>query len=67
MTLKFNGRKLADVRVEGVDTRDAPDFCDAYIADAIWDDTGTVLTEDELEEVNEDRDLVYNAVQAHIY
>ena len=67
MTLKFNGRQLADVEVDGVDTRDAPDFCDAFICDARWADTGDQLTDAEIDQVNEDRDLVYDAVNAFIY
>ena len=40
------------VQVDGVDGRDYPDFCDAYFSYAEYQD-GTVLTDDELEELSE--------------
>jgi len=67
MALLFNGRALADVEVDGVDRRDAPDFCDAFICNARWADTGEQLDDDELELINEDGDLVYDAVQRNLY
>ena len=39
---------IQTVQIEGVDTNDYPDFCDAFIAYAEWND-GTILTEDECE------------------
>lgn len=40
------------VEIEGVDGRDYPDFCDAYFSYAEYED-GTVLTDDQLEELCE--------------
>ena len=65
--MKFLGRTITDVEVEDIDTTDAPDFCDAYIASARWEDTGELLSDPELEELNDDRDLVYDAVLKVIY
>ena len=65
--MKFQGRRITDVEVEDIDTKDAPDFCDAFIASARWEDTGELLSEPELEELNEDRDLVYDAVLKVLY
>jgi hypothetical protein len=67
MSLTFKGRQLADVEVDDVDTRDYPDFCDAFISNARWADTGDQLTDAEIDEVNEDRDLVYDAVHRHVF
>lgn len=67
MSLTFKGRPLADVEVDDVDTRDYPDFCDAFISNARWADTGDQLTDAEIDEVNEDRDLVYDAVHRHVF
>jgi hypothetical protein len=58
-TLYFNGRKLVNVCVE--DLTDYPDFCDAYISYAEWEDTKEELTEEEYLELSNDFDLVYNA------
>jgi hypothetical protein len=58
--------KLIDnVKVEGIDTKDYPDFCDAFIASA--DYGGEPMTDEQLEELNNDRDYVYECVQNHLF
>lgn len=57
--------QIEDVEVDGIDTRDYPDFCDAYIASATY--KGRAMTEKELERLNNDGDFVYSAVQKHLY
>jgi hypothetical protein len=57
--------KISGVVVEGIDTNDAPDFVDAYIADAYYD--GEPMTDEQLEELNYDGDFVYSAVERHLY
>lgn len=52
--------KLTSIDVDGIDARDYPDFCDAYICYAEID--GKPLTEVELDQVNEERDFVYDCV-----
>jgi hypothetical protein len=51
--LELNGRAVVDYYIADVNTWDYPDFCDAYIADAVWDDTGEPLTDEESEQLNE--------------
>ena len=46
--------------IDGIDTRDYPDFCDAYICGATID--GVEATPEELEEINENSQFVYDAV-----
>ena len=54
---------IIDVDVDGIDTGDYPDFCDAFITYAVWKDTLTELTEEELTELNETHpDFVYECV-----
>ena len=65
--MRFQGRRITDVEVDDIDTKDAPDFCDAFIASARWEDTEALLSDPELEELNEDRDLVYDAVLKVLY
>ena len=65
--MRFQGRRITDAEVDDIDTKDAPDFCDAFIASARWEDTGELLSDPELEELNEDRDLVYDAVLKVLY
>ena len=58
-------RKCVDVgsiEIDGINTRDYPDFADAYVSAAKWDD-GTDLTEEELEELQDQHgDLFYERV-----
>ena len=44
----LNGKKVVDLEIDGVDSRDFPDFCDAYFSSGCYED-GTPLTDDELE------------------
>ena len=44
---------MKNLKIEGVDSTDYPDFCDSYISYAEHDD-GTPLTEDELETLTEE-------------
>jgi len=57
--------KLENLEVEGIDTRDYPDFCDAYISSA--EINGREATEEELDEINEDRDFVYELVWKRLF
>lgn len=57
--------KLENLEVEGIDTRDYPDFCDAYIGYAEID--GREATKDELEELNDNRDFVYELVWERLF
>ena len=65
--MKFLNRTIVDVEVEDIEESDYPDFCDAWISAARWDDTGTPLSEPELEELNDNKDLVYDAVMKVLY
>ena len=63
---KIDVDKLTNVNVSGVDTRDYPDFVDAYIDYAELDDVP--LTDEELDYVNTHHtDFVYDAVRAYIF
>ena len=57
--------KLEDVTVEDIDMKDYPDFCDAFIASATID--GRELTDEELNEVNEDYDYLYTQIENTLY
>ena len=59
--------KLIDnIEVDGIDTKDYPDFCDAFIASA--DYNGHPMTDKELEELNANHyDFVYECVLNAIY
>lgn len=61
----FKDREIVDVEVDGVDMRDYPKFCDAYISRAVWGDTGEELTDSEIDELNQDYDFVSEKVYNH--
>jgi hypothetical protein len=51
--LILNDRLVVDVEIDGIDTRDYPDFCDAFFSYAIYADNGEELTEEELDTLRE--------------
>lgn len=57
--------KITNIEFEGIDHKDYPDYCDAYISDADYE--GEPMTEQQLEEINENRDFVYEKLMAHLY
>lgn len=65
----LSGLIASDFVVEGIDTADYPDFCDAYIESASVFENGEWrdATDDELDELNEDSDLVYSCVENYLY
>jgi len=57
--------KISDIEFDGIDPKDYPDFCDAFIISANYD--GEPMTEEQLEEVNQDGDFVYESLMKHLY
>lgn len=58
--------KLIDnVKVADIDYKDAPDFSDAYIESADYD--GIPMTDEQLDEINEDSDFVFQCTEKQIY
>lgn len=66
---KYENAKFTDFEVDGIDTADYPDFCDAFIPNAsvIIDGEIRECTDDELDFLNEDRELVYDLVINRLY
>lgn len=62
-------KKFLDLEIDGINTNDYPDFVDAFICNANVEENGVIrqATEEELEELNDNRDLVYNLVIDHLY
>jgi hypothetical protein len=46
--LTLNDRLVVDIEIDGVDSRDYPNFCDAYFCSAYYGDTGEALSENDL-------------------
>lgn len=58
--------KLIDnVEFDNIDYTDYPDFCDAFISSA--DYNGIEMTEEQLNELNNDVDLVYELLTNYIH
>ena len=55
METKINNKTvdMSSIEIDGIDTDDYPDFCDAYISKAKFED-GTELTDTELELLQEE-------------
>jgi hypothetical protein len=61
----MNYKLIDNVEVAGIDTKDYPDFCDAYIIYAEYN--GEEMSEEQLDELNQDGDFVRNAVDSYLY
>ena len=62
--------KVHDIELDGVDTNDYPDFCDAYISSAtIENEDGTFrdATEEEIEMLNDDTSFVYETLLDQLF
>lgn len=59
MTMYLNGKKVVDAEIDGVDSTDYPDFCDAYFYVAYYED-GTELNDSELADLTDEYPDVVN-------
>lgn len=57
--------KVDNIELDGIDTKDYPDFSDAFISAADYD--GREMTDEELEELNEEYDFVHEQVLNHLF
>lgn len=57
--------KISNVSVTNIDHRDYPDFVDAYIDYAEYG--GEPMTQEQLDELNEDREFVWQEVMDKIF
>ena len=64
-TIKLDYSKISNVFVDGIDSNDYPDFCDAYIESADYDNRE--MTEDELEILNEETEFISEHVFSQIF
>jgi hypothetical protein len=56
--------KIHNIEFDGVDHSDYPDYCDAYILSCDID--GIEATEEQLNEINNDRDFLYEKLFNHL-
>ncbi len=65
MTTKMDYSKITNISVQGIDYSDYPDFSDSYIDSAEYD--GLEMTEEQLHEINDDSDFVYQSTINQIH
>ena len=58
-------KEIDNIEFDDIDYSDYPDFCDAFICSADID--GREMTDDELDELNNDREFVSNALQNYLF
>jgi hypothetical protein len=66
----FDVSKLTDIEIDGIDTKDYPDFSDAFLSFAIYDDEGfsRPLTDDECIDITENNsDFIHEEVINQIF
>ena len=56
---------ISNIEFAGIDHRDAPDYCDAYIVSA--DYNGEEMTDEQIELLNEDSQFVYEMLIKRLY
>lgn len=64
-SIKLDYSKISNVFVGGIDHEDYPDFCDAYIESADYENRE--MTEEELEILNEDGCFISEHVHSQIF
>jgi len=57
--------KISNIELEDISMRDYPDFSDAYISYADYD--GVPMTSEQLDELNNDGDFVYDAIMDKLF
>jgi hypothetical protein len=62
--------EIENIVIDGIDHSDAPDFCDAFISSAMirkFDGAWRKATDDEIDFIMEDADLLNEKVEEAIY
>ncbi len=56
--------KVSNIEFDGIDHKDYPDYADAYIVSADYD--GVEMTSDQIDELNENSEFVYDKLMEHL-
>ena len=56
---------IDDIEIDGIDHKDYPDYCDAYIANATYD--GKPMNDEQLDIINDDSMFVHEEVMKYIF
>lgn len=63
--IKHFKENVYDIEFDGIDHKDYPDYCDAYISKAMILDRECDQTEIDI--LNDDREFVYEKLMLHLY
>ena len=67
MKYKLNNLEVTDVKVDGIDMKDHPDYVDAYIESAKFASSGKELNDEQLVELQEENsELFYEDVMDEV-
>lgn len=61
----MNLENIQNIEMDGIDTTDYPDFCDAFIVSADYE--GRKLTDKEIDALNENSCFIYECVLKQIF
>lgn len=61
----MNLDQVTNVQVAGIDMRDYPYLCDSFIESATY--CGKPMTDEQLDELNDDSDYVHECVMNHLF
>jgi len=56
---------IDNIEIDGIDTNDYPDFCDAFISSA--DYNGVEMTDAQIDTLNEDYSFVHDCVYNQLF
>ena len=56
---------IDNIEVDGIDTNDYPDFCDAFIVSADYE--GKAMTDEQIDTLNEDYSFVHDCVYNQLF
>tara|TARA_B100000767_G_scaffold148089_1_gene139499 strand:+ start:570 stop:761 length:192 start_codon:yes stop_codon:yes gene_type:complete len=63
--MKFDLNYVDCIELDGIDTADYPDFCDAFISYAEY--KGKEMTDEQLEQLNDADGFIYDCVMNHLF
>jgi hypothetical protein len=63
--MKLDYNKIDNIEFDGIDHNDYPDYCDAYITSADYD--GIPMSDEQLDELNENSDFVYEKLMDYLH
>jgi hypothetical protein len=63
--MKMDYKKIDNIEIDGIDIKDYPDFCDAYILSADYD--GVPMTDEQLDEINDDGDFQHECIMNDLH